>query len=113
MNPKPKRLKTIAYRLTVDMIERIDAYASQNVGFDGRPVDRSTAIRKLLETGLATEAKTGERTPNGPEPPEVITGKITDTFESPPNKKKKTSIDAYAAKRAAAFEEAKKKRPGV
>lgn len=105
-------LKTIAYRLPQDLIEKIDAYAAKRAARDGRPCSRSVAIRMLLEKGLDLETR-GSRRSRETAWSESLTGKITDTFESPPNKKKKTSIDAYAAKRAAAFEEAKKKRPGV
>jgi len=75
-------LKTIAYRLPQDLIEKIDAYAAKRAARDGRPCSRSEAIRLLLEKGLDVLERDAWS--------ESITGKITDTFESPPNKKKKT-----------------------
>jgi len=74
-------LKTIAYRLPQGLIEKIDAYAAKRAARDGRPCSRSEAIRLLLEQGLDLLDRSAWS--------ESITGKITDTFESPPNKKKK------------------------
>lgn len=68
-------LKTIAYRLPPDLIERIDAYAAMRARVDGRPCNRSSAIRVLLEKALAQQT---------PPKPERITGEVTDSFERPP-----------------------------
>jgi len=45
-------LKTIAYRLPQDLIDRIDAHAAMLTRVDGRPCSRSVAIRMLLEQAL-------------------------------------------------------------
>jgi len=102
-------MKPFAFRLPAYLVERIDRFAKGKAKLDGRPCSRSDALRLLLEEALAQHITGLVLAPPG----EVIKGKVTDSFEPPPKKKKKTSIDAYAAKRAAAFEEAKKKRPGV
>jgi len=66
-------LKTIAYRLPPDLIDRIDDYAAVRTRVDGRPCDRSTAIRVLLEKALDMKTPKAKKTSET----------ITDTFEPP------------------------------
>ena len=103
-------LKTIAYRLPQDLIDRIDAYAKMRARIDGRPCSRSVAIRALLEQALAPPAAEVIESVTKAIEPEVIKGNITDDFEPAP-KKKKTQPTHRRQDRipGAAFEEARKK----
>jgi len=48
-------LKTFAFRLPAYLVDRIDNFAKMKAELDGRPCDRSTAVRMLLEKGLDME----------------------------------------------------------
>jgi len=75
-------LKTIAYRLPQDLIDRIDKYAEMRTRVDDRPCTRSAALRMLLEKGLATTYAQGtRRVLETPAKAESITGSITDEYE--------------------------------
>jgi len=113
-------LKTIAYRLPQDLIDRIDAYAAMRARVDGRPCSRSVAIRALLEKALgppAAEVIEVESKVIEPVRTETIRGNITDPpFEPEPKKKKQPPHRRQDRIPGAAFDEAKKKKdkwPGV
>jgi len=82
--PKNENVRMIAYRISEDLIQRIEAYADMRARLDGRPCDRSTAIRLLLEKALAPPAAEVIEGVS-----EALTGKITDAFEPSPAPKKK------------------------
>jgi len=82
-------LKTIAYRLPQELIDRIDAYAKMRARVDRRPCDRSTAIRALLERALVSEGGIILDYLDDNKASETITGKITDGFQLPTPPKKK------------------------
>ena len=56
-----------AFRLDVELLERIDRFAEQLTAETGIPVQRAEAARQLLEAGLrAREKRTNRKGPRGP-----------------------------------------------
>ena len=95
--------KQFAFRLSADLVERIDKFAEMRARIDGRPCDRSTALRVLLEKALAPPAD------------EVITGLVTDAFaEEPKSEERFGSVPLDQGPRLLhdrAARKAKKKKP--
>jgi len=88
--------RVYAVRMSVNLVEKIDAYRRELASRHGRPCTRSDALRLLLEKGLALKVPTKVKgldmeTPKAsprrglaiPKPPTAsrITGNITDEFE--------------------------------
>jgi len=113
--------KQYAFRLPAYLVERLDKFAAMKAKLDGRPCDRSTALRMLLERGLTLEMHQNIRAGGGPKVrtpanSESITGLVTDAFaEEPKSEERFESVPLDQVSRLlhdrAARKATKKKKP--
>jgi len=81
--------RVYAVRMSVNLVEKIDAYGAMRARVDGRPCTRSDALRLLIEQGLALEMPAQGPAFETPAGAESISGLVTDSFELPPPAAKK------------------------
>lgn len=76
--------KQYAFRLSPDLVERIEAYAEKKAE-PGRPCSRSDALRLLVRKALDQVRQEEELTKNFKEMSGAFTGRITDEWSPPPD----------------------------